>query len=393
MKRWMAVLLLASPHIAAAQQDSPFTPNRFDHMLTGSQVRIAASGMYGGSSVDLLAITSAAQIADDFMPADLLLIGGLLPGTSKVEFGARGRAALVTIVQARDWFISASVEAASYGAANIPEDAANLLRKGNVLENAPIDTRNLFARGLVTRELGIGIARRHDLDGITFEAGAAVRHLSPVAFASGRIYPLSEGPALVVDNGQLSAHADVVHSSGQAAGSGYALDLHVAAVTRNLRASLSLTDLGKVRVDARTHHRTLDVQDVSIEELLDAIDQTAATADDQSRTRTLPRRIEARFASAFSRQVSGGLFLRRQAAGDLGIDESTLGAVVGWLPADVVRLRGGLAWIDLDRWALLAGASIDLGRLQLEVSFDADRPTFIDHARALALSTGFAVRF
>jgi len=342
MKRFtialLIVLLAASPRFAAAQQVAPFAPNRFDHLLTGSQVRVAASAGYGGNSVDLLAITSTARILNEFMATDVLLIGGLVPGRGNVELGARGAAGVFTAIAAGAWHMSVSAEAGSYAAVHLPAAAANLLRQGNV-ENTTIDTRNLFASGLVTREIGLAAARRIALNDLAFAFGANARHVAPIVFATGRIDPLHDGPALNINNDNISAQADVVHADGRADGGGYAFDLHAEVITRGVTASLTLSDLGNVRVDYRTLHRAVNVQNMSIEDFVQHIDGTVTTQSNESRKLTLPGRIDARVSAAINPQFSGGMFLHHQYAGDLGAAESALGATLGWDPGNIGYLR------------------------------------------------------
>lgn len=392
MKRLALALLLASPLSAAAQQVSPFAPHRFDYIFAGSQLRIAAFAGYGGNSVDLLAITSAGRIIDDFVASDILLVGGLFPGSTRVLFGSRGGAGVFTNYSTGPWHLGISAEAASYAAAQLPEPAANLLRKGNAA-NATIDTRNLFARALVTREIGLTAARRAHHGALTIEVGGAARLVTPVVSAAGRIDPLHDGPALVLNNDLISAQADVVHAEGRADGNGFAFDFFAGITVREVHASISVVDVGRVRITQRTHHRAVDVQNVDLEEFAEYIDATVESSARESQVLSLPRRIEARVSTAFAPQVAGGLFLRHQSAGDLGVDESAVGVMLGWSPVQLMSVRGGVARLSDERWTALAGAGLEFGRVFFDVTFDADGLPNFDRARGIVAATSLGVRF
>lgn len=387
------LLLLASPRIAAAQEFRPFAPGRFDHMLANSQVRIAASGGYGGNSIDLLAISSAGRILNDFVASDVLLIGGLIPGDGGVRFGSHAAAGVfATLPAGPSWEFSAAVEGGSYMTVRLPKTAADLLRLGNVV-TSDVDTRNMFARVLATREIGIGVAHRIHTLTSTLTVAANARHLAPLMFAAARIDPLRESPALTVDGERVSAQADVVYAGGHPDGSGYALDFFARVEFQSFQASVHLADVGKVRIRTQTHHRAVDVDAENLEAFAEHIDATTETIASQTRSYGLPRRIDVRGSALVTQELSAGVFLRHQDAGDLGISESAVGSSLGWAPVQPLGLRAGIALIDGQRWNVLAGAGLELGPVLFDLSFDADDfPTF-DRARGVQIGTSLGFRF
>jgi len=392
MRRLAVVLLLATPHLTAAQQGQPFTPGRFDHILEGSSLRIAVAGDYGGNSLDLLGITSAARIINDFNPSDILLIGGLFPGNSQVRFGSRANAALSMTITAGAWYFSASAGAGSYAGAQVPETAALLLRAGNTV-NSTVDTRNLFVRALGTREVGIGVTRRLHAGTTGITLGAHVRHVTPWFFASGAMHSLQDGPALTVQEERISAQTDLTFTEGAVEGRGYAFDLFGEIEHGALRASVHLSDAGAVVVDALVQHRAIVVRSVDLVEFAEAIDRSTPTQSRESRAYTLPQQLEARLSRSIGSIFAAGLFVRRRSMGELGIAEFAAGAALGWSPADALTLRTGMTWNDSKQWKLSGGGNLGVGRLSLDASIETDGFQNVDHARGLMIATSLAVLF